>query len=348
MLYDQATRINWGALFDVNFGYLIEGVPAERGEQFMRANDIGKKIREGLQESFVRSSGKVPKVDLEEPKVIIVAFQRNGRCILSFDTCGKALHKRGYRGDGHPAPVKETLAASLLELAGYDGTMPLIDPMCGSGTIAIEAAMIALRKAPQIHRKKGQFAFEWLKDFDRQLWREVQEQVRLERFEDLPQPIYASDISSAFVDMARAAALRARVEKHIQFDVRRFQDLTPPAPHGLIIANLPYGERLSRRADGVTADQDPLKAMYQEIGDTLKRRFKGWRAALLAAVDSPYKFIGLKPSRKIPVLNGSIECRLLIFDLYEGTRRNAGEGRARSAPPPPGDQAVLSLNEGSP
>jgi putative N6-adenine-specific DNA methylase len=329
MLYDQASRIPWSELFDVNFGYLIEGVAAERGEQLMRANDISKKIREGMQESFMRSVGKLPKVDLDEPKVVVVAFQRNGRCMLSFDTCGKALHKRGYRGDGHPAPVKETLAAAMLQLAGYDGTMPLVDPMCGSGTIAIEGAMIALHKAPQIHRKKGQFAFEWLKSFDRQLWRDVQESVRLERLEDVPQPIYASDVSDAFVDMARASALKARVEKHIQFDVRRFQDLEPPAERGLIVANLPYGERIGRHARDPggpgPGNPDDLKALYQEIGDTLKRRFAGWRAALLAAVDSPHKFIGLKPSRKIPLMNGSIECRLLIFDLYQGTRRGGGE-----------------------
>src|SRR5207244_2057543 len=132
----------------------------------------------------MRQVGKIPKVDLKEPKVVIVAFVQGGRCILSFDTCGKALHKRGYRTDGHPAPIKETLAASILMLAGYDGSQTLVDPMCGSGTIAIEAAMIALRKAPQIHRKKGQFAFEWLKDFDRELWRETQDRVRLERLEE--------------------------------------------------------------------------------------------------------------------------------------------------------------------
>ena len=322
MLRSQASRIHWAELFDVNFGYLIEGVPAERGAEFMRANDISKMVREGLQDSFMKGAGKLPKVDLEEPKVVIVAFVRGGKCILSFDTCGKALHKRGYREGGHPAPVKETLAAAMLRLAGYDGTLPLLDPMCGSGTIAIEAAMMALKKAPQIHRKKGQFNFEWLKDFNRDLWRDVQDAVRAERLPEPPAPIVASDINPKYVDMARANALRARVEKDMTFRVGRIEDVRPIGPKGLLIANLPYGERLEK------GQAEELKALYQEIGNTLKRHFSGWRAAFLAAEDSPHKFIGLKTSRRFPLLNGSIKCKLLVFDLYEGTRRGAGKTEA--------------------
>jgi putative N6-adenine-specific DNA methylase len=305
-------------MFDVNHGYLIEGVPADRGVEFMRSNDISKKVREALQDSFMKHLGKIPKVNLEEPKVVIVAFLQGGRCILSFDTAGKALHKRGYRGPGHPAPLKETLAASILMLAGYDGSQTLVDPMCGSGTIAIEAAMLALGKPPQIHRKKGQFLFEWLKDFDHKLWRVVQEEARGERRAAPPAAIYAADMSRSYVDMAQKNALKARVEKHITFKSAKFQDWEKPAETGLIVANLPYGERLERGDN-----QDKLVALYKEIGDTLKHKFSGWRAVLLAAEDSPYKFIGLKPKRKIPILNGSIRCKLLIFEMWEGGRAAA-------------------------
>jgi len=132
----------------------------------------------------------------------------------------------------------------------------------------------------------------------------------------LPAPIFASDVQSKYVAMSRANALRARVEKHIQFKTSRFQDLKPTDEPGLLVANLPYGERLRKGGD----DQE-LKLLFQEIGDTLKQNFSGWRAALLAAENSPYKFIGLKPTRKIPLLNGTIPCKLLIFDLYSGSRR---------------------------
>ena len=317
MLYSQARRINWPDLFGVERTYLIEGVPGDRGREFMRANDISKKVREGLQDSFQRRVGRLPKVDLKEPKVIIVAFVAAGRAILSFDTSGKALHKRGYRQEGHPAPIKETLAASLLLLAGYDGSQAFLDPMCGSGTIAIEAAMIALGKAPQIHRPKGQFQFEWLNSFNRDLWRQVQEEVRAERASEPSHAIIASDISPAYTALAKRNALKARVEKHIGFATGRFQDIDPPAETGILVTNLPYGERLAK------ASRDELEQLYKEIGDTLKKRFPGWRAALLAAEESPYKSIGLKTTRRIPLMNGSIPCKLLIFDLYSGSRKLA-------------------------
>lgn len=317
MLYSQARRIPWHELFAPERTFIVEGVPADRGAEAMRSNDISKKVREALQDVFARNAGRVPKVDLQEPKVVIVAFLQKGRCLLSFDTAGKALHKRGYRESGHPAPIKETLAAALLDMIGYDGSQPFLDPMCGSGTIAIEAAMIALDKPPQIHRPKGQFLFEWLKDFDRDLWRHTQERLRQERREAPAQPIIARDISSKYVAMARRNALKARVEKHLTFDCGPFQDLEAPTPTGILVSNLPYGERLARSAD------EELKELYQAIGNTLKRNFSGWRAGLLVAEDAPHKFIGLKPQKRIPVLNGSIACKFLIFDLYAGTRRRA-------------------------
>lgn len=323
MLFSQAKRIAWEDLFDVSRSFLIEGIPTERGETLMKANDISKKVREGLQARFQFKLGRMPKVDLKDPKVVIVAFLRAGRCMLSLDTTGKVLHKRGYRVEGHAAPLKETLAAAILMKAGYDGSQTLLDPMCGSGTIAIEGAMLALGKAPLIHRKKGEFLFEWLKDFNAAAWRKAQEEARSAKLAATPAPIYASDLNARYVDIAREAALKARVERYINFSVARFQDLQAPAPQGLLIANLPYGGRLD-------ADDPNLANVYKEIGDTLKKQFTGWRAALLVAVDSPWKSIGLKPSRRIPILNGSIECRLLIFDLYAGSRKAATSGTEQS------------------
>jgi putative N6-adenine-specific DNA methylase len=185
--------------------------------------------------------------------------------------------------------------------------------MCGSGTIAIEAAMMAVKKAPQVHRKKGEFNFEWLRGFDRELWRTTQDRVRAEKLEAAPAPIVASDINPAYVAMAQKSALDARVERYMTFATRRFQEVEPPGERGVLVANLPYGERLG------PGDVD-LATLYEQIGDTLKQRFGGWRAALLAAESSPYKAIGLKPSQRIPIMNGSIPCKLLIFELYAGAR----------------------------
>jgi putative N6-adenine-specific DNA methylase len=314
MLYSQVRRIRWSELFDVQHGFMVESLGADVEGGGIPPKQVITQVREGIREVFSREAGRVPPVDRDEPRVVVVAHLSKGRCMLSLDTSGKSLHKRGYRESGHPAPLKETLAAAILIMAGYDGTQPFLDPMCGSGTLAIEAAMMAVHKAPRIHRRKGEFYFEWLKDFDRQLWRTTQDRVRAEKLEAPPAPVVASDIDPRYVAMAQKSALKARVEKYMSFATLRFQDVEPPAGRGILVTNLPYGERIG----GVEGD---VRQLYQEVGDTLKQKFVGWQAAILAATASPWKAIGLKPSRTIALMNGSIPCKLLLFELYSGSRR---------------------------
>jgi putative N6-adenine-specific DNA methylase len=314
MLHSQVRRIRWCELFDAQHGFMVEGLGADADGGGMAPKQVITQVREAVRDVFNRELGRAPPVDTQEPKVVIVAHLERGRCTLSLDTSGKSLHKRGYREAGHPAPLKETLAAAILVMAGYDGTQAFMDPMCGSGTLAIEAAMIAVRKAPRIHRKKGEFYFEWLKDLDRQRWRATQDRVRAEKLEAPPAPIVASDIDPTYVAMAQKSALKARVEKYMSFATRRFQDCEPVAERGLLVTNLPYGERIG-------SCEGDVRQLYEEIGDTLKQKFSGWQAALLAATASPYKSIGLRPSRSIALMNGSIPCRLLVYDLYTGSRR---------------------------
>jgi putative N6-adenine-specific DNA methylase len=223
--------------------------------------------------------------------------------VLGIDTAGRALHKRGWRTGGHPAVLKETLAAAILMLAGYSGDEPLLDPMCGSGTLVIEAAYIALHKAPLIHRGKDDFALEHLAGFDRGLWRRVSDRLRAEKRNALPAPIYASDIRAEYVELARASALRARVEKYIEFSVKRFQEWSPPAPSGLLVANLPYGERIGAGAVG---------ALYREVGRTIQERFANWRIALLVPDEAPASLLSLKPQQAIALMNGALPVKLLI------------------------------------
>jgi putative N6-adenine-specific DNA methylase len=294
MLRSQVRRIHWNELFDARHGFIVD-IQGEDGDKGgMAAKQIITQVRESIREVFERAQGVAPVINREEPKVVVVAHLRHGRCMLSFDTAGKSLHKRGYRESGHPAPLKETLSAAILIMAGYDGSQAFMDPMCGSGTIAIEAAMIAVRKAPQIHRKKGEFHFEWLKDFDRDLWRVTQDRVRAEKLEAPTALLVASDINSAYVAMAKKSALDARVEKYMTFNTGRFQDAEPPATTGMLVTNLPYGERIG-------SSEGDIAQLYEEVGDTLKQKFSGWQAAILAAG------------------------KLLLFDLYTGTRRTPRE-----------------------
>lgn len=322
MLFSQTRRIHWCDLFDVQHGFMVESVGADAEGGGMPSRQVITQVRESIRDVFTREQGRAPPVDPAEPRVVVVAHLENGRCMLSLDTSGKSLHKRGYREPGHPAPLKETLAAAILIMAGYDGSQAFIDPMCGSGTLAIEAAMVAVRKAPRIHRKKGEFYFEWLKALDRPLWRSVQDRVRAEKLDRSPAPVVASDIDTAYVAMAQKSALKARVERYMSFSTQRFQDAEPPAERGLLVTNLPYGDRIGSR-------EGDIRLLYEEVGDTLKRKFSGWRAAVLAADASPYKAIGLKPSQTIALMNGSIPCRLLLFELYAGSRRSSTEADRR-------------------
>ncbi len=305
-MYEKARRVNWSNYFNVDQSYIINGIAADREHNEFTGNEISKNIRLAIEDSFQHHQRKIPKVDLDEPDVTIFAHVSEGRCTIGFDTSGKALHKRGYRLSGHPAPLKETLAAAIVMMMGYKGQTVFYDPMCGSGTLPIEAAYIALKKAPLIHRKKLEFDFEKLADFDKDLWRVTQENTRNERIAAPAYPIFASDIRGEYVNMARENALRARVEKDIDFSYQDFLTSVPPASGGMICMNLPYGERL---------EVDDLRIFYQEIGDKLALDFKGWRAGLFTNEDAPYKDIGLDPKKSFPLLNGSIKTRLLVIDL---------------------------------
>lgn len=315
MLTSQVQRLAWPDLLPQNFTYMVEGIQTDRGQDFMTSNEVSKAVRIGIESSFARRDLPPPKVDLREPTVVIVAHSHKGKCTLSFDTSGKSLHKRGYKTHNHPAPIKETLAASILELCNYKGDVPFFDPFCGSGTFPIEAAYVALNKSPLIHRKKGEFLLEHQVDFDRQLWRQTQDEARNRRADLSPAPIFASDVDHNFVSQARDHALRARVERYIQFAHQSFFTAPAPTEKGLLVANLPYGERIGR---DISFDED----FYRDIGNKLKQDYAGWTAALLVSEQSPFKLIGLKPKRKISLLNGAIPVKLLIFELYEGSRRN--------------------------
>lgn len=310
MLFSQGKRIPWCKYFGSKKTYRVDGILGERQDSDFSSTYLSKAIRLCIEDRFQFEQQPIPKVDLKNPDVIVQIFYRAGKAIVSFNTSGKSLHKRGYRHTQHPAPIKETLAASLLAYAGYDGSQSFLDPMCGSGTIVIEAAMIALDKASNIHRKKGEFTLENLNAFDSNQWRTLQDQLRLAKKEQPDHPIYAADLELQFIEDARANALRARVEKYITFKQEDFFQSSKPCENGIIVTNLPYGERINVK------NFEKMDEFYKNIGDHLKQNYKGWTACLLVNEESPWKNIGLKTKRKIPLLNGSIRSKLLIFDLF--------------------------------
>ena len=297
-LFLAASGVPWPELIVARYPFSVSAILTD-GESRALGEEA---VKTAVATAVESATGARHDPEAGDP-VTLVAHLRAGICTLGLDTAGRALHKRGWRLGGHPAVLKETLAASLLLLAGYDGTEPLLDPMCGSGTIAIEAAYIALNKAPLIHRGKDDFGFEHQAGFDRALWRRVSDQARAAKRAVPLAPIFASDIRQEFVDLARQTALRARVEKHLTFSAVSLQNLSPPAPSGLFIANLPYGERINASS-----------GLYRDVGHALRERFSSWRAALLIPAAAPREALGIKPRRQIELMNGALEVRLLLFD----------------------------------
>ncbi len=314
MLGNQSARVAWPCLFDSGCSFRVDGIDADRSGQGMSSTVISKKIKEGIFHSFRKKSPAVPPVALKKPQVLVVGYNQRYKCTISVDTAGQSLHRRGYRRAGtHPAPLKETLAAAVLQQIGYCGRKPLLDVMCGSGTIAIEAAMIALRQAPLLQRPAGVFGFERLLDFDAKLWHATRARLQREAHTKLAAPIFASDIEDDYVQLAKANAKQACVGEFIEFSTRAFAEVNVDCAPGTIIANLPYGDRMGSAGS--------LTELYSKTGDRLKQNFSGWEAVLITAAYSPWRSIGLQPRKKFKFFNGKIEILALVFELYAGSRR---------------------------
>jgi len=297
-----AAALPWKTWLRADRPFTVSPILTDAQARSLGEDAVIQAIANGVRTGF--SGGPAPREDAEATyAVTLVPPLRAGVCTLGLDTAGRALHKRGWRLPGHPAVLKETLAASILLLAGYDGTEPLLDPMCGSGTLIIEGAYLALGKAPLIHRGKDDFGLEHLAEFDRALWRRVSDQARAAKRPAPPAPLFASDIKQAYVELARKTALRARVERYITFSTLPFQQLVPPAPRGLLVTNLPYGERIGR---------GEVQGLFTDLGRLLRERFSDWRAALLVPDNAPVEALGVVPAREVPLMNGALPVRLLL------------------------------------
>jgi putative N6-adenine-specific DNA methylase len=266
------------------------------------------KIKDAVCDRFRADTGARPSVDKEHADVRVHAYLTEREATLYLDTSGEPLFKRGWRRDADAAPLRENLAAGVLALAGWTPATPLLDPMCGGGTIPIEAAMIAADVAPGLHRS---FGFQKLAWFDGPAWQRLKQKAR-DRARPAPSTVQiaASDVDPRAVANARSNAAAAGVEGWIDFGVADALARPAPWPSGLLIANPPYGVRLE--------NEDALAALYPQLGDALKARYAGWTACFLTGDLRLARLIGLKPSRRTPLWNGAIECRLFRFDIVAG------------------------------
>ncbi len=306
IIFDKARRIRYDNLFSSDLPISIN-VSSGSGGSKIETHLIGSKLREAINDCFEHHLNVKPNQSSYKAPLGINGYYNKNRLMVSIDTSNESLHRRGYREEGHPAPLKETLAAACLAVCEYDGTVPFYDPMCGSGTIVVEAAMIAINRAPLLNRPKGGFGFEYLKNFNAGLWKSVKEQAHNQE-RPLKTTIHASDIDPEFLKIARRTAANAGLEKSIQFSKQDFFKTEKPAEKGVLIANIPYGVRMDEKE----IDGEYLVA----IGEHFKNHFQGWRCAMLAPSALPVKSIRLKPWKKVQFLNGTVPVTLVVFDIF--------------------------------
>lgn len=267
-------------------------------------------IKDAVCDRFRAHCNERPSVDTLTPDIRIHVFIEDENMMLYLDTSGEPLFKRGVRQHTNIAPIRENLAAGILRLSGWQPGTPLVDPMCGSGTFLIEAAQMALNIQPGIARH---FAFENLKNFDAPLWNTLRENAVAAQLPPHPLPIYGSDLYGDALKTAQRNLQEAGLLDCVQLKQANVLDVTAPAAAGTLVANLPYGERMG--------ELDELAALYPKLGDALKKKFGGWTAYLFTADKAILKLMRLSPSRKTPLFNGAIECRLLQYKMVSGSNR---------------------------
>lgn len=276
---------------------------------------ITLKIKDGVCDKFRKLGGERPSVDTHNPDIRIHGFLDEKQFTLYLDTSGETLFKRGYRQGTGEAPLRENLAAGILKLSGWQPGTPLLDPMCGSGTFLIEAALMALNIPPGIRRK---FAFEKLKNFDEKTWNGIREEARSRQLPLKELPIYGCDLYGEQVDLAYDNLDAAGLENVVRLKQANVLEISPPEAEGMLVTNPPYGVRIGEQQD--------LAEFYPKLGDLLKKKFAGWDAYIFTGDLRLPKLIRLTPSKRIPLFNGPLECRLYEFKMVAGSVRRKPAG----------------------
>lgn len=304
ILYQEVQKIFWGEYLQSHQTLAVNCTGSN--QKLNHTHYTALQVKNAIVDQQRRESGQRSTIDAKNPDVLVNVHIQQDRCILSLDSSGASLHRRGYRQAMGSAPLKETLAAALLDMAQWDASLPFLDPLCGSGTLPLEAGLKALNIAPGLFRQK--FGFESFPDFDRQLWHMMLTEAKNSRIHELKAPIWGSDRDADVLTQAHSNAVRCGIEHQIQFTQTELASVEAPADSGMIICNPPYGERLGEAQE--------LGALYKTLGDIFKQRFKGWTAFILTGNKELAKKVGLKASRRIPVYNGAIPCTLLKYELY--------------------------------
>lgn len=304
MLFREVERISWEDYLKPKNTLAVKCTGSN--EKLNHTHFTALQVKDAIASRQKKKFGSRSSVDTKDPDLQVNVHIREDRCIVSLDSSANSLHRRGYRLAVGSAPLKETLAAALLDMAEYDPDLPFLDPLCGSGTLPIEAALKSLNIAPGLLREK--FGFSTWQDFDESLWNQLLEEAENSQLSELKAPIYGSDRNSKVLNQAISNAKLCGVAKNIQFAKTELSEIEAPAEKGILMCNPPYGERLG--------EVEELGEFYKFLGDIFKQKFKGWNAFILTGNRQLMKKVGLRTSRRLHVYNGSIECTLLKYDLY--------------------------------
>ena len=314
-IYEMAKSVDWSRFMTVDNTFVIDATVYS--EFFHNSLFVTYRVKDAIVDYWNEKSGKRPSVHAENPDVRINLHIGNDQVTFSLDSSGESLHKRGYRVATTEAPINEVLAAGMLRMAGWHGQSDFYDPMCGSGTLLIEAALMARNIAPGVFRKE--FAFEHWPDFDADLWNDIYNDDSHER--EFEHRIYGSDASFYAIQQATRNVKSAGVQKDVELRQVRLEELKdlsslhPFTPSPLVMMNPPYGERLKSNKE--------IEDLYGAIGTALKHQFTGATAWIISSNTDAMKRIGLKPSKKYRLLNGELDCQFNQYELFQGKRNEA-------------------------
>jgi putative N6-adenine-specific DNA methylase len=306
-LYDKLYAIKWDKYMDVDNTFAIDTIVS--GDLFSHSLYLSQLCKDALVDNFRDQYNVRPSVDRAHPELRFTLRISDSDCSILIDSSGDSLYRRGYRLKHGEANLNEVLAAGMIMIAGWRGDCNFYDPMCGSGTLGIEAAMISQNIPAGYYRKKYGF-MNW-KDYDENLWNKIKDDEN-SKIEESDIEIFSSDIMSYAIDSAKKNAENAKLHHDIKFQTIAFQNTKFPETKGIIIINPPYGERLPL---------EDVRNFYQSIGDAMKNNCKGYDVWIISSGKDSTKFIGLKPSKKYTLFNGSIECTYAKFEIFEGKRK---------------------------
>lgn len=303
-LYEAVQTIDWSEYLTADHTLAVDC--NVRDSRITHSKYAALKTKDAICDQFVARCGRRPSVDVEQPLVGLNLHIYRDQAVLSLDSSGESLHKRGYRPILTKAPLNEALAAALVLLTGWDGETAFVDPMCGSGTLPIEACWIALHRPPGLTRRR--FGFQGWMDFDVRLWAELRDEARRDVGKRLAAPIIGSDVRRDAVAFSEGNARAAGIGHLLRFEMKDVRDFRPPeGPPGVILCNPPYGERIG--------EEKELKTIYRALGDVLRQHCLGWRAFVFTGNAALARQIGMPPVEQVHLFNGRIPCRLLRFGL---------------------------------